>query len=89
MERLLYILEQGVKEGLVERPSDWPGVQCVNELTHGRPRFHGIWHERTAEYLARRYAGGETKVRTRDFLSRETVEFSPLPCLAGLERKQW
>ncbi len=89
IERLRYLLEQGVKEGLVEKPSDWPGVQCVNELTHGRPRFHGIWHERTAEYLARRYSGGETKVRPRDFLSRETVEFSPLPCLEGQERKQW
>ena len=89
IERLRYILEQGVKEGLVERPSDWPGVQSVNELAHGRPRFYGVWHERTAEYLSRRYAAGETKVRRRDFLTRETVEFSPLPCLEGQERKQW
>ena len=89
LERLRYLLEQGVKEGLVEKPSDWPGVQCVDELTHGSPRFHGIWHERTAEHLARRYAGGDTKVRRRDFLTRETVEFSPLPCFEELERKQW
>ena len=28
-------------------------------------------------------------MRTNDFLTREPVEFSPLPCLKGQERKQW
>jgi hypothetical protein len=35
IERLVYILGNGVKEGLVERPQDWPGVHCVNALLAG------------------------------------------------------
>ncbi len=45
--RLRYLLEHGVKEGLVARPGDWPGVQCVAALTRGPAQLHGIWHERT------------------------------------------
>jgi REP element-mobilizing transposase RayT len=51
--RLRYILRHGVKEGLVKRPEDWPGVQSVSELLAGRDQIHGIWHERTAIWNAK------------------------------------
>src|SRR3954466_15720868 len=37
VERLLYILSNSVKEGLVERPQDWPGVHGAKALLDGEP----------------------------------------------------
>src|SRR5436853_1895268 len=42
IERLLYILSNGVKEGLVERPQDWLGVHCVSALLTGES-LTGHW----------------------------------------------
>ena len=74
--RLRYLLEHGVKEGLVLRPGDWPGVQGVTELTRGPSRLRGIWHERTAIYEAR-HRGRSLAAKER--ITRETLELSPLP----------
>ncbi len=52
-ERLRYILAHGVKEGLVERVTDWPGVHCVRALLAGET-LEGYWHDGTQEYAARR-----------------------------------
>ena len=35
LRRLRYILSHGVKEGLVSKSNEWPGLHCVRELTHG------------------------------------------------------
>jgi putative transposase len=51
--RLSYILSNGCKEGLVERPEDWPGVSSARALIEGR-RLLGTWFNRSAEYEARR-----------------------------------
>ena len=74
--RLRYILEHGVKEGLVECPTDWPGVQCVLELTQGPAQLYGIWLERTAIWEAAQR--GEELARN-ERISRETMDLSPLP----------
>ncbi len=74
--RLRYILEHGVKEGLVGCPADWPGVQCVLELTQGPTQLYGIWHERTEIWEAEKR--GEELARN-ERISRETMDLSPLP----------
>ncbi len=74
--RLAYILGHGVKEGLVERPQQWPGVHCAHTLLTGAA-LEGTWFDRTAEYDARRR--GEP-VGSGDFATSERVVFSPLPC---------
>src|SRR3954454_8935242 len=38
IERLRYVLAQSVKENLVERVSQWPGVHSAGALTEGTPR---------------------------------------------------
>jgi REP element-mobilizing transposase RayT len=38
LERLSYVLSHGVKEGLVRRCRDWPGLSCLPQLLDGRPR---------------------------------------------------
>jgi hypothetical protein len=37
IDRLEYILSNSVKEGLVERPQDWPGAHSVGALLTGEP----------------------------------------------------
>lgn len=74
--RLDYILSQGVKEGLVFHPSDWPGAHSVDALLYGTP-LEGIWYDRTAEYCARNQ---RKAFDPDDFAELEAVELSPLPC---------
>ena len=43
--RLSYVLSQGVKEGLVASPFDWPGVHCARALCEGAT-VSGRWQDR-------------------------------------------
>src|SRR6185295_17290301 len=52
-ERLRYIVSHGVKENLVERVEQWPGVHCAKSLLSGEPAV-GYWFDQTKEYAARR-----------------------------------
>ena len=79
--RLAYILGQGVKEGLVERPQHWPGVHCATALL-AATALEGTWFDRTAEYEARRRGENE---RDAEFATPERVVFTPIPCWAHLE----
>ena len=53
VNRLRYVLCQGLKEGLVDRVDRWPGVSSFRASTRGVP-LGGVWHDRTAEYEAKR-----------------------------------
>jgi REP element-mobilizing transposase RayT len=75
-ERLKYILSHGVKEFLVEKVLEWPGVHAARALLEGKA-LEGLWFDRTQEYGARRR--GEEHERDR-FATSETVTLSPLPC---------
>ncbi|HEV8577483.1 MAG TPA: hypothetical protein VGX68_00255 [Thermoanaerobaculia bacterium] len=76
IERLRYCLAHGVKEGLVEKVEQWPGVHCAKSLLTGEPAV-GYWFDQTQEYTARRR--GE-KFELRRYASREVLVLSPLPC---------
>jgi REP element-mobilizing transposase RayT len=80
IDRLAYIVSHGVKEGLVERPQDWPGAHSVNALLTGEP-LEGLWFNRTKEYAARRR--GEDFDRLK-YATVETLTLDPLPCWSGL-----
>src|SRR5215210_2301900 len=74
--RLKYVLGNGVKEGLVEKVSQWPGVHCVRALVEGET-VEGYWFNRSQEYAARQ--------RGQDFgrltyATPEVLTLSPLPC---------
>ena len=79
--RLAYLLANGIKEGLVERPHHWPGVHCARALCHGA-ELQGTWFDRTAQYEARRRGDSRSPA---DFGTPECVVFSPLPCWAELD----
>lgn len=86
--RLRYLLSHGVKEGLVRRPQDWPGVHCVRELLAGETRMAGVWVDRTALYAAVRKArrvGRKLAVREADHEQLEVLHLAKLPCWAYLD----
>jgi hypothetical protein len=85
VERLKYILSHGPKEGLVERPRDWPGVHAAKALTEGA-ELRGYWFDRTQEYAARNR--GETFDRLQ-YATVETLHLSPLPCWKHLPTELW
>ena len=84
ISRLGYLLENSVKEDLVARTTDWPGVHCAQALLDGQA-MKGVWYDRTAFYEARRRGD---RVDLEDFAEQESVVLSPLPCWRGLEEEE-
>jgi hypothetical protein len=76
-ERLRYVLAHGVKEGLVEKVTDWPGVHCAQALLTGEA-VQDYWFDGTPEYTARRR--GEDCGDPMRFATPEALILSPLPC---------
>jgi len=74
--RMRYVLSHGVKEGLVARVEEWPGVHCAVPLMTGA-QVEGTWFDRTLEYNA--FLRGK-ELEPGASASRETVHLSPLPC---------
>lgn len=85
VQRLRYILENGVKEGLVATPSLWPGCSSVSALTTGAPLI-GTWHDRADAYRARRRG---LSIKRGDFETTYAVTLSPLPCWRHLSAETY
>jgi REP element-mobilizing transposase RayT len=75
VERLKYLLAQGCKEGLVERPQDWPGAHAVRALL-GEEELEGFWFDRTQEYAARRRGKAFERLQ---YATAEALTLAPLP----------
>jgi REP element-mobilizing transposase RayT len=74
--RLHYVLSQGVKEQLVERSEQWPGLHCARALRDGEDLL-GRWFDRTTLNEATRYG---RKVDPRAHSEELRMVLSPLPC---------
>ena len=86
VSRLRYILAQGVKEGLVWRPQDWPGVNSVRALLEGKPLM-GRWISRADQWAARRRKGADASDAAHS--EQVEIELEPLPCWSHLPEKEW
>lgn len=84
LARVHYVLRNGVKEGLVAHPANWPGVQSVRALTHAKA-LEGIWIDRTSMYLASRT---RRKVTEKAYTTRVKLELEPLPGWEGLSEAE-
>jgi hypothetical protein len=84
IERLKYHLAHGIKEDLVERVDQWPGVHCAQALIEGKP-LQGSWFNRSQEYAARRQGKDFGRY---DYANEETVVFDPLPCWSHLPAEE-
>ena len=85
INRLKYCLSNGVKEFLVDRAADWPGVHSAEALVSGKPLV-GHWYNRTRESVARQLG---KDVDEEEFASEEVIELSPLPCWAHMPQQEW
>lgn len=75
---LRYILSHGVKENLVDRVRDWPGVHCAESLIDGTP-MASRWPE-----------SASAAAQSRDCRAPQgTVVLSPLPCWEHLPEATW
>jgi REP element-mobilizing transposase RayT len=83
MNGLKYIIAHGVKEGLVKRVTEWPGLSCVTQLLGQHARTFRWFH------WARRWTKGKLKAAGNDLLSDEwaetvELELTPPPSWASL-----
>lgn len=81
--RYSYILQHGAKEGLVDRPDEWPGLHCIHQLRSGHARTFK-WFDETKASCARRK--GENLHRSQ-FETAVTLELADAPFLSGLEQE--
>ena len=84
---LKYILSQGVKEGLVARPEEWPGVHCASSLVSGAP-LEGSWfnstkYSRAVDAQSRRK--NPQKVERSLYAVRYDVQFAAIPAWIHLD----
>ncbi|MBW1807195.1 MAG: transposase [Deltaproteobacteria bacterium] len=84
LKKVKYLLSHGCKEGLVMRPVEWPGVNCVKALTEDE-KLSGVWYDRSAEYEARRQA---KEYEQTDFESQYEVPLAPLPWFDELDSEE-
>ncbi|WP_309892103.1 hypothetical protein [Archangium sp.] len=87
--RLRYVLAHGVKEGLVERSAEWPGLTCLSQLL-GPARRLFQWFSWTKRWSKRRREDLEAgEGRFAEEIA-EPVELvvEPLPCWKGLGEEE-
>jgi putative transposase len=84
-DRLRYVLSQGVKEGLVRRCVDWPGVHCARALLL-REVLVGRWRDRRREHRIRAGGGrgGGRAPAPGEVETTYPIVFAPLPTWAGV-----
>lgn len=80
VERLKYVLANGVKENLVERVCQWPGVHSAEALMHGTP-LEGNWYDRTRQHAAKNQS---EELSREEYVFAESIVLSPIPCWAHL-----
>jgi REP element-mobilizing transposase RayT len=87
IERLSYLLSQGLKEDLVERVEEWPGIHFGKQLLEGRSLLVGKWIDRTRKYrleMQRQGKEEDKEISPDEYTTTLTVELKPLPCLEHL-----
>jgi hypothetical protein len=84
LDRLKYCVAQGVKEGLVDHPLDWPGA-CGRSGLVGDMTLDGEWLNRDTFRPAKRAAAKRgVQIAEEAHCHAVTLHLSPLPVFAGL-----
>ena len=84
IDRIRYVLGQGVKEGLVASPYQWPGATCVRALTRGA-RLLGSWDDETRRYEARK--AGRNAPRD-SFRTQHEIELMAPPMWSSIDERE-
>jgi REP element-mobilizing transposase RayT len=85
--RLRYILCHGVKEGLVKRCAEWPGLSCLAQLLGDAVRlFH--WFDWTSRWKASPREPDPIMLLDKRWARPVALELRPLPCWASVSVQQ-
>ena len=74
-QQFFYALTNPVKDGLVDRISEWGGFSSYNVLAHGKEEFF-IYIDRTAWHKA---SGKRKNLPLQQFTKTARIEYTPLP----------
>jgi hypothetical protein len=87
--RLRYVLAHGVKERLVERSAEWPGLTCLPQLLGPARRvFQWFnWTRRWSKRGSEEVGGGQGRF-AQEWAEPVELEVAPLPCWEGLEEEE-
>ena len=85
--RLKYILAHGVKEGLVRKVAQWPGLSCLPQLL-GPARRTFRFFEWARRWESGKLVPGGEQAFADEWAIREELELLPLPAWAGLSPQQ-
>lgn len=87
-ERFKYLMSQGVKEGLVKTPEQWPGAHAAKAWLSGSMTMEGIWIDRTAlDQAWREYHAERRRRRTAGKLGKVFKKPLRRPTERQFERK--
>lgn len=83
--RLRYVLAHGVKEGLVDRCAEWPGLTCLPQLLgEARRRFRWFnWTKRWSKRTSEDRSTGAGRF-AEEWAEPVELEVAPLPCWKGM-----
>lgn len=86
--RLSYVLAHGVKEGLVERSAQWPGLTCLPQLL-GPARRLFRWFNWTKRWSGRRSEdlAAQPGPFAEEWAEPVELELAPLPYWQGLDEE--
>jgi len=87
LSRVRYIISHGVKEGLVRRCTDWPGLNSLPELL-GRPARSFRWFNWTRRWPSRSSNGVPARFDPR-FAELEPLVITPLPLTRFARSSRW
>jgi hypothetical protein len=85
LERMSYILQHGVKEGLVARSTMWEGLQCIDSFLSSETPVYP-WLNETQFCLEGR---NKTEAKAKEeYIEMMPVPLTALPCWEGLDEKE-
>ena len=89
VERLTYILSHGVKEGLVSKCRQWPGLSCAQALLEdGKASVHS-WRNWTLRWKMEVDEDHDVdRFSAKCPSDTEVLELTPLPCWAALTARE-
>jgi len=85
--RLRYVLAHGVKEGLVERSTEWPGLTCLPQWL-GPARRLFPWFNWTKRWSRSEDMAGARGRFAEQWAEPVELEVAPLPCWRRLEERR-
>jgi REP element-mobilizing transposase RayT len=88
VERLTYILSHGVKEGLVGRCQQWPGLSCTQALLEGGRDSVHFWYSWTRRSKMEVEDAEDDRFSAACPTEPEVLRLAPLPCWSALSAEE-